>query len=105
MISIKWISLPLLFLHTHTYRLVLQDGYELISEALNLLINVYGAMHPEIAQVEFLVLLESDFVSWCLNRDFAVPAHARSAQLHHGRPCGGHELPAEGGPDVREGER
>merc|ERR1719494_513910 len=26
------------------------DGYELISEALNLLNNVYGAMHPEIAQ-------------------------------------------------------
>ena len=29
----------------------MQDGYELISEALNLLNNVYGAMHPEIAQV------------------------------------------------------
>ena len=28
-----------------------KDGYELISEALNLLNNVYGAMHPEIAQV------------------------------------------------------
>ncbi|KAL6436856.1 hypothetical protein ACFW04_004910 [Cataglyphis niger] len=28
----------------------LKDGYELISEALNLLNNVYGAMHPEIAQ-------------------------------------------------------
>merc|ERR1719382_930611 len=27
-----------------------EDGYELISEALNLLNNVYGAMHPEIAQ-------------------------------------------------------
>ncbi|OAD58294.1 hypothetical protein WN48_00173 [Eufriesea mexicana] len=27
-----------------------KDGYELISEALNLLNNVYGAMHPEIAQ-------------------------------------------------------
>ncbi|XP_064613214.1 LOW QUALITY PROTEIN: clustered mitochondria protein homolog [Liolophura sinensis] len=26
-----------------------RDGYELISEALNLLNNVYGAMHPEIA--------------------------------------------------------
>ena len=49
----------------HIYRLVLQDGYELISEALNLLNNVYGAMHPEIAQVELFALLESDFVSWC----------------------------------------
>ncbi|GAB6026480.1 hypothetical protein CHUAL_012906 [Chamberlinius hualienensis] len=28
----------------------LREGYELISEALNLLNNVYGAMHPEIAQ-------------------------------------------------------
>ncbi|KAJ8312586.1 hypothetical protein KUTeg_009959 [Tegillarca granosa] len=28
---------------------LLRDGYELISEALNLLNNVYGAMHPEIA--------------------------------------------------------
>ncbi|XP_044731040.1 clustered mitochondria protein homolog [Chrysoperla carnea] len=28
----------------------LKDGYELITEALNLLNNVYGAMHPEIAQ-------------------------------------------------------
>ena len=28
---------------------LLHDGYELISEALNLLNNVYGAMHPEIA--------------------------------------------------------
>ncbi|RWS22775.1 clustered mitochondria protein-like protein, partial [Leptotrombidium deliense] len=28
----------------------LKDGYELISEALNILNNVYGAMHPEIAQ-------------------------------------------------------
>lgn len=28
----------------------LKDGYDLISEALNLLNNVYGAMHPEIAQ-------------------------------------------------------
>lgn len=28
----------------------LKDGHELISEALNLLNNVYGAMHPEIAQ-------------------------------------------------------
>ena len=28
----------------------LKDGYELISESLNLLNNVYGAMHPEIAQ-------------------------------------------------------
>merc|ERR1719188_2149558 len=28
----------------------LKNGYELISEALNLLNNVYGAMHPEIAQ-------------------------------------------------------
>ena len=27
----------------------LRDGYELINEALNLLNNVYGAMHPEIA--------------------------------------------------------
>ena len=32
---------------------LIQDGYELISEALNLLNNVYGAMHPEIAQVEY----------------------------------------------------
>lgn len=29
---------------------LLKDGYDLISEALNLLNNVYGAMHPEIAQ-------------------------------------------------------
>jgi protein TIF31 len=28
----------------------LKDGYELIDESLNLLNNVYGAMHPEIAQ-------------------------------------------------------
>lgn len=28
----------------------MKDGYELISEALNLLNNVYGAMHPEISQ-------------------------------------------------------
>lgn len=28
----------------------LKEGYELINEALNLLNNVYGAMHPEIAQ-------------------------------------------------------
>jgi protein TIF31 len=28
---------------------LLREGYELISEALNLLNNVYGAMHPEIA--------------------------------------------------------
>ncbi|MCL4134496.1 UNVERIFIED_CONTAM: hypothetical protein GTU68_041964 [Idotea baltica] len=28
----------------------LKDGFDLISEALNLLNNVYGAMHPEIAQ-------------------------------------------------------
>lgn len=28
---------------------LLKEGYELISEALNLLNNVYGAMHPEIA--------------------------------------------------------
>ncbi|XP_024084948.1 clustered mitochondria protein homolog isoform X2 [Cimex lectularius] len=28
----------------------LKEGFELISEALNLLNNVYGAMHPEIAQ-------------------------------------------------------
>lgn len=28
----------------------LKDGYDLISEALNLLNNVYGAMHPEISQ-------------------------------------------------------
>lgn len=28
----------------------LKEGYELITEALNLLNNVYGAMHPEIAQ-------------------------------------------------------
>lgn len=28
----------------------LKEGYELISEALNLLNNVYGAMHPEVAQ-------------------------------------------------------
>ncbi|KAK2711731.1 clustered mitochondria protein homolog [Artemia franciscana] len=28
----------------------LKEGYELIQEALNLLNNVYGAMHPEIAQ-------------------------------------------------------
>lgn len=28
----------------------LKEGYELISEALNLLNNVYGVMHPEIAQ-------------------------------------------------------
>ena len=32
-----------------------KDGYELISEALNLLNNVYGAMHPEIAQVCLLL--------------------------------------------------
>ena len=31
----------------------LKDGYELIT-ALNLLNNVYGAMHPEIAQVKSL---------------------------------------------------
>ena len=35
-----------------------KDGYELISEALNLLNNVYGAMHPEIAQVCFLPTLK-----------------------------------------------
>ena len=35
----------------------IQDGYELISEALNLLNNVYGAMHPEIAQVKLPRLL------------------------------------------------
>ncbi|KAM7309520.1 clustered mitochondria protein homolog [Ixodes scapularis] len=29
---------------------LLREGYELISEALNLMNNVYGAMHPEIAQ-------------------------------------------------------
>ena len=29
---------------------LLKDGYDLISESLNLLNNVYGAMHPEIAQ-------------------------------------------------------
>ncbi len=28
---------------------LLREGYELISEALNLLNNVYGALHPEIA--------------------------------------------------------
>ena len=28
---------------------LLRDGYDLINEALNLLNNVYGAMHPEIA--------------------------------------------------------
>lgn len=28
----------------------MRDGHELITEALNLLNNVYGAMHPEIAQ-------------------------------------------------------
>jgi protein TIF31 len=28
---------------------LLHEGHELISEALNLLNNVYGAMHPEIA--------------------------------------------------------
>jgi len=28
---------------------LLREGYELISEALNLLNNIYGAMHPEIA--------------------------------------------------------
>ena len=28
---------------------LLKDGYDLICEALNLLNNVYGAMHPEIA--------------------------------------------------------
>ncbi|XP_064460809.1 clustered mitochondria protein homolog [Ornithodoros turicata] len=28
----------------------LREGYELVSEALNLMNNVYGAMHPEIAQ-------------------------------------------------------
>merc|ERR1719289_774325 len=33
----------------------LKDGYELISEALNLLNNVYGAMHPEISQ--YLMML------------------------------------------------
>ena len=29
---------------------IMREGYELISEALNLFNNVYGAMHPEIAQ-------------------------------------------------------
>lgn len=28
----------------------MKEGYELITEALNLLNNVYGAMHPEISQ-------------------------------------------------------
>ena len=28
---------------------MLREGYDLISEALNLLNNVYGAMHPDIA--------------------------------------------------------
>lgn len=28
---------------------LLREGYDLISEALNLLNNVYGALHPEIA--------------------------------------------------------
>ena len=28
---------------------LIQEGYELTCEALNLLNNVYGAMHPEIA--------------------------------------------------------
>lgn len=35
---------------TKTQQGFLKDGYDLISEALNLLNNVYGAMHPEIAQ-------------------------------------------------------
>ena len=34
----------------NTFQGFLKDGYELINEALNLLNNVYGAMHPEIAQ-------------------------------------------------------
>ena len=34
---------------------LLRDGYELISEALNLLNNVYGAMHPEIAACDRLL--------------------------------------------------
>ena len=35
---------------TKIHQGLLKDGYELISEALALLNNVYGAMHPEIAQ-------------------------------------------------------
>ncbi|KAK4301673.1 hypothetical protein Pmani_026201 [Petrolisthes manimaculis] len=35
---------------TKTQQGFLKDGYDLISEALNLLNNVYGAMHPEIVQ-------------------------------------------------------
>ncbi|XP_028155522.2 clustered mitochondria protein homolog isoform X1 [Diabrotica virgifera virgifera] len=35
---------------TKIQQAALKEGYELISESLNLLNNVYGAMHPEIAQ-------------------------------------------------------
>lgn len=40
----------------------LKEGYELISEALNLLNNVYGAMHPEIAQVRNMCLTVIDLM-------------------------------------------
>ena len=54
----------------------LKDGYELISEALNLLNNVYGAMHPEIAQclrmlARFINIFYSYFqfhLSLCFNK-------------------------------------
>ena len=42
------------FMHTGQAKIQqgqLRAGFDLIAEALNLMNNVYGAMHPEIAQV------------------------------------------------------
>ena len=59
----KIFKIDMAFKFTH----FIQDGYELISEALNLLNNVYGAMHPEIAQVKSLYHEEKTFIKsvWC----------------------------------------
>ena len=54
---------------------MLKEGYELISEALNLLNNVYGAMHPEIAAcLRLLARLNYIMGKWIMDRshDFLV---------------------------------
>lgn len=49
---------------------LLREGYELISEALNLLNNVYGAMHPEIAACNRLLArlnyIMGDYTEVCM---------------------------------------
>lgn len=66
---------------------LIQEGYELTCEALNLLNNVYGAMHPEIAACSRLLArlnyIMGDFGEAMLYQQRAVLMSERALGIDH----------------------